>query len=84
MDWTVGTLYSNKVCFDLYSNKVRFDLYSNKICFDLFPFLSGCVGGRSSMNPMVSVGVSLGVPSVTPIASFCTRQICRRGLVDRQ
>ena len=28
------------------------------------------------------VGVSLGVPSMTLIASFCTLQICERGLVD--
>ena len=31
-----------------------------------------CIGGRSSMNRMVSVPVSLVVPSVTVIALFCT------------
>ena len=31
-----------------------------------------CIGGGSSMNLMVSVGVSLVVHSMTGIASFCT------------
>ena len=31
-----------------------------------------CIGGKSSMNLMVSEGVSLVVPSMNRIASFCT------------
>ena len=50
-----------------------------------------CIGGRSSMNLMVSMGVSWVVPSMTRIASFCTlsslnRFVCaivvRRSLQD--
>ena len=31
-----------------------------------------CISGRSSMNLVVSVDVSLLVPSITRIASFCS------------
>ena len=37
-----------------------------------------CIGGRSSMNLVVSVGVSLVVQSMTRIASFCTLSSCIR------
>ena len=37
---------------------------------------------RSTFCQVALVGVSLGVPSMTLIASFCTVQICERGLVD--
>ena len=52
-------------------DRVSFD--STEVCFDLLHFLSFVlVGARSSMNLMVSVGVSLVVPSMSHIASFCT------------
>ena len=39
-----------------------------KVCFNLLYFCVVFSGGRSSMNLMVSVGVSLVVPSMTRIA----------------
>ena len=61
--------------------------YSNEECFDLFHFLSFClayISGRSSMNCMASVGVSLGVPSMTLIHTdlFCTLSIFSRFVCD--
>ena len=44
---------------------------SAEVLFDVLHFLI-CIGGRSSMNLMVSVGVSLMVLSMSRIASFCT------------
>ena len=35
-------------------------------------FCQVCIGGRSSKNLMLSIGVSFVVPSMTRIASFCT------------
>ena len=43
-----------------------------EVCFDLLHFLSGLLCGRSRMNLVFSVGVSLVVTSMTGIASFCT------------
>ena len=43
-----------------------------KVCFNLLYFCVVFSGGRSSMNLMVSAGVSLVVPSMTRIASLCT------------
>ena len=42
-----------------------------------------CISGRSSMNCKVSWGVSLVVPSITGIASFCTLSSFSRFVCDK-
>ena len=49
---------------------VSFD--GTEVCSTCCTFCLVCTGGRSSMNRMISVGVSLVVPSMTRIASFRT------------
>ena len=44
---------------------LKYDLTCSTFCLV-------CIGGRYSMNLMVSMGVSLVVPSMTHIAMFCT------------
>ena len=48
---------------------------SAEVLFDVLHFLV-CIGGRSSMNLMVSVGVSLMVPTMTRMPSLCTLSSC--------
>ena len=57
VEWVVGIYYST-------------DIVNYALTWSIFCLV--CVGGRSVMNLMVSVGVSLVVPSMTLIASFCT------------
>ena len=40
------------------------NLYCTELCFDHLPFCLVCIGERSSMNLVVSVDVSLVIPSV--------------------
>ena len=56
----------------------KYDLTCSNFCLV-------CIGERSSMNIMVSMAVSLVVPSTTRIASICTlpsfsRFVCATGL----
>ena len=64
------------VCIALSSTASRSGLTvgifdGTEVCFDLLYFCLVCNGGMSSMNLMVSMGVSLVVPNLTHIASFC-------------
>ena len=54
-----------------FSTALKYALTSSIFCLV-------CIGGRSSVNLMVSVGVSLVFPSMTGILSFCTLASCSR------